>query len=152
LFLSAAPPRQRLLTQDAGRIRQGTFRKDRADVLEDVFGATVQRSYTDPAALSRHFQTAARRSANRYRPQVENVKSDANIYALVNRMTARTDDAHTRFNNGRAVGKIATKIWVSTIAGVSAPRNATAGVVVTDVLRIKRRARRPSARHGRCSR
>jgi len=67
--------------------------KDRADVLEDVW-RNVRDRYYDPAFHGINWDDVG----NRYRPQVENVKSDAEFYALVNRMTGELHDAHTRFN------------------------------------------------------
>ena len=67
--------------------------KDRAEVLEDVW-KNVRDRYYDPAFHGVNWEEVG----NRYRPQLENVKDDAEFYALVNRMTGELHDAHTRFN------------------------------------------------------
>src|ERR1017187_3336791 len=67
--------------------------KDRAEVLEDVW-KNVRDRYYDPEFHGVNWEEVG----NRYRPQVEGVKTDQEFYALVNRMTGELHDAHTRFN------------------------------------------------------
>jgi len=56
--------------------------------------AHVRDRYYDPAFHGINWDDVG----NRIVRQVENVKSDAEFYALVNRMTGELHDAHTRFN------------------------------------------------------
>jgi len=99
--------------------------KDRAEVLDDVW-KNVRDRYYDPEFHGINWEEVG----NRYRPQVENVKDDAEFYALVNRMTGELHDAHTRFNSPTAWENRKKDLGVS-IGFTSAERDNA--VVVTDV-------------------
>jgi carboxyl-terminal processing protease len=67
--------------------------KDRLEVFDKVWKG-VQELYYDPEFHGVNWDEVGKR----YRPQVDGVKSDAEFYALINRMTGELHDAHTRFN------------------------------------------------------
>ncbi len=66
--------------------------KDRATILDDVW-RNVRDRYYDPEFHGINWDEIG----NRYRPLVQNVKSDPEFYALVSRMTGELHDGHTRF-------------------------------------------------------
>jgi carboxyl-terminal processing protease len=66
---------------------------DRVEVFENVW-KEIRDTYYDPEFHGVNWQEVH----DRYRPQVDQVKSDADYYALVNRMAGELHDAHTRFS------------------------------------------------------
>jgi carboxyl-terminal processing protease len=67
--------------------------KDRVQVFETVW-KTIRDIYYDPEFHGINWQDAH----DRYRPQIDQLKSDSDFYALLSHMTGELHDAHTRFN------------------------------------------------------
>jgi len=68
--------------------------RDRQEVFDNVWKG-VHDHYYDPEFHGVNWEEIGQR----YRPQVDSVKDDAEFYALLNRMTGELHDAHTRFNS-----------------------------------------------------
>jgi carboxyl-terminal processing protease len=99
--------------------------KDRAEVFDDVWKGVRDRYY-DPEFHGVNWDEVG----NRYRPQLETLKTDADFYALVNRMTGELHDAHTRFNSPEQWENRDKDLGV-TIGFMTAERDNA--VVITDV-------------------
>src|SRR5580700_8593813 len=99
--------------------------KDRAAILEDVW-RNVRDRYYDPEFHGINWDEVG----NRYRPLVQNVKSDPEFYALVSRMTGELHDGHTRFYSADQWDYHEKDLGVS-IGFFTAEREGA--VVVTDV-------------------
>ncbi len=68
--------------------------KDRVEVFETVW-KEIRDTYYDPEFHGVNWQEVH----DRYRPQTDDVKSDADFYTLLNHMAGELHDAHTRFNS-----------------------------------------------------
>ncbi|HUK30166.1 MAG TPA: S41 family peptidase [Candidatus Acidoferrum sp.] len=67
--------------------------KDRVDDFETVW-KTIRDIYYDPEFHGINWQDVH----DRYRPQIDQVKSNAEFFTLLNHMAGELHDAHTRFN------------------------------------------------------
>ncbi len=71
--------------------------KDRGEVFEEVW-KDIRDTYYDPEFHGVHWQQVH----DRYQPQLDQVKTDAEFYLLLNRMAGELHDAHTRFTSPEA--------------------------------------------------